>query len=240
MRRYVTDNALMWLRDFHADGLRLDAVHAIIDESSPHILAEIGEAVAVLERELGRRLLVIAESDANDPTIVQPRPDGYGLDAVWSDDWHHALHTVLTGERDGYYQDFGELDDLVKALGRAWVYDGRWSTHRGRPHGASPAGVPADRFVIATQNHDQVGNRAHGERLSAMTTAGRLRIAAALLLTSPFVPMLFQGEEWAASTPFLYFTDHDEPELVQAVTAGRVPSSPRSAGTPMTSPTRRP
>ncbi|MFL6204090.1 MAG: malto-oligosyltrehalose trehalohydrolase [Acidimicrobiales bacterium] len=221
VRRFVVDNACMWLRDFHCDGLRLDAVHAITDTSPVHVLAELGAAVHDLAEELGRRLFVVAESDLNDPVFVQPPPEGYGLDAAWADDWHHALHAVLTGERDGYYVDFGTLDALTKAIDQAWVHDGSWSEHRGRPHGHKPTGLPADRFVVAAQNHDQVGNRAAGERLIALTTPGRARIAAALLLTTPFVPMLFQGEEWAASTPFLYFTDHADPELGRAVSEGR-------------------
>ena len=221
VRRFVIDNALMWLRDFHCDGLRLDAVHAITDSSPVHVLAELGAEVDDLAKALGRPLLVVAESDLNDPVLVRPRPEGYGLHAAWADEWHHALHAVLTGERGGYYEDFGSLDQLVKALEQAWVHDGTWSAHRGRVHGSSPEGLPASSFVVATQNHDQIGNRATGERLVALTTEGRARIAAALLLTSPFVPLLFQGEEWAASTPFLYFTDHPDPELAQAVRAGR-------------------
>jgi maltooligosyltrehalose trehalohydrolase len=221
VRRFVIDNAMMWLRDFHCDGLRLDAVHAIVDESPRHVLAELGEEVDRLASELGRPLTLIAESDLNDPVFVRPRPHGYGLAASWADDWHHALHTVLTGERSGYYEDFGALDQLVKALGQAWVYDGAWSPRRGRPHGHAVDGLPADAFVVAAQNHDQVGNRAAGERLPALTTWGRLHVAAALLLTSPFVPMLFQGEEWGASTPFQYFTDHADPDLGDAVRNGR-------------------
>ncbi len=221
VRRFVVDNALHWLRDHHCDGLRLDAVHAIVDDSDPHILAEVGQAVDRLSEELDRRLIVIAESDLNDPVFVRPRPDGHGLDAAWADDWHHALHAVLTGETDGYYADFGHLDDLTKALEQAWVYDGTWSRHRQRPHGGSPDGLPAERFVVAAQNHDQVGNRAAGERLGALTTPGRLGVAAALLLTSPFTVLLFQGEEWGASTPFQYFTDHQDPVLGLAVSEGR-------------------
>ena len=221
VRRFVIDNALMWLRDFHCDGLRIDAVHAITDSSPVHVLAELGDAVRGLALRRGRRGFVIAESDLNDPVFVEPRPQGYGLDAAWADDWHHALHAQLTGERDGYYVDFGTLDDLTKAIRQAWVHDGSWSAHRGRRHGTEPTGLGADRFVVATQNHDQVGNRATGERLSELTTPGRARIGAALLLTSPFVPMLFQGEEWAASTPFLYFTDHADPDLGRAVREGR-------------------
>jgi maltooligosyltrehalose trehalohydrolase len=221
VRRFVIDNALMWLRDFHCDGLRLDAVHAIVDESPIHVLAELGDEVDRLAKDVGRRLTVIAESDLNDPVFVRPRPEGYGLAASWADDWHHALHAVLTGETSGYYADFGELDHLVKALAQAWVYDGAWSPHRGRSHGRSPAGLPRDAFVVAAQNHDQVGNRAAGERLSSLTSWGRLHVASALLITSPFVPMLFQGEEWGASTPFLYFTDHRDPGLARAVRDGR-------------------
>jgi maltooligosyltrehalose trehalohydrolase len=181
-------------------------------------IAAVGATRAATE---GRPLFVIAESDLNDPVFVRPPPEGYGLDASWADDWHHALHAALTGERDGYYEDFGTLDHLVKALEQAWVYDGAWSPHRQRPHGHSPAGLRADRFVVSAQNHDQIGNRATGERLPALTSWGRVHIAAALLLTTPFVPMLFQGEEWGASTPFLYFTDHQDRALGEAVSEGR-------------------
>jgi maltooligosyltrehalose trehalohydrolase len=221
VRRFVIDNALMWLRDYHCDGLRLDAVHAIVDQSPTHVLAELAAEVEQLATDLARPWFVIAESDLNDPVFVRPRPEGYGLDASWADDWHHALHAALTGETTGYYEDFGTLDHLVKGLEQAWVYDGTWSPHRDRPHGASPAGLRADRFVVAAQNHDQIGNRAAGERLAALTGEGRLRVAAALLLTTPFVPMLFQGEEWGASSPFQYFTDHPDPELGRAVSEGR-------------------
>lgn len=221
VRRFILDNATSWVRDYHCDGLRLDAVHAIVDDSPRHLLAELAEEVAAAGRAAGRTVVVIAESEANDPILVRSPPEGYGLDAVWADDWHHALHAVLTGEAEGYYEDFGEPDDLVTALQQAWVYDGRWSVHHGRPRGGSPAGLPPTAFVIATQNHDQVGNRAAGERLGALTTPGRLRIAAALLLTSPFTPMLFQGEEWAAGAPFQYMTDHRDPALATAVREGR-------------------
>jgi maltooligosyltrehalose trehalohydrolase len=222
VRRFVIDNALMWLRDYHCDGLRLDATHAIVDESAFTILEELGVEVQHLAAHLGRSLAVIAESDRNDPRLVRSREaGGYGLDAAWADEWHHALHTVLTGEGSGYYEDFGSLADLAKALRQAWVHDGTWSVHRQRRHGRRPAGLPGSRFVVCTQNHDQVGNRAGGERLSQLTSTGRLYGAAALLLTSPFVPLLFAGEEWGASTPFLYFTDHPDPELGAAVTAGR-------------------
>jgi maltooligosyltrehalose trehalohydrolase len=222
VRRFVVDNALMWLRDYHCDGLRLDAVHAIADESALHILEELAARVEELAAFVRRTLFLVAECDLNDPRFVRPRDaGGYGLDASWADEWHHALHAVLTGETDGYYEDFGSLDLLAKALRQAWVYAGDWSPHRRRVHGRPPVGLDGWQFVVCTQNHDQVGNRATGERLSHLVSPGRLRIAAALLLTSPFVPMLFQGEEWAASTPFQYFTDHDDADLGMAVTEGR-------------------
>lgn len=222
VRRFVVDNACSWVRDYHVDGLRLDAVHAITDRSAVHVLEQLTSDVAALARSLHRSVAVIAESDLNDPRFVRsPELGGYGADASWADDWHHALHCVLTGERDGYYADFGDFDQLATALRQAWVYDGRYSIARDAIHGRPPDGLGGHQFVVATQNHDQVGNRARGERLCHLTTPGRCRIAAALLCTSPFVPLLFQGEEWAASSPFQYFTDHDDPELAAAVTKGR-------------------
>jgi maltooligosyltrehalose trehalohydrolase len=186
------------------------------------VLEQMADAVRALAAHLGRPLWLIAESDLNDPRYVRPPAlGGYGLDASWADEWHHALHAVLTGERSGYYEDFGPLATLAVALRRAWVYAGEYSPHRDRVHGRSPAGLPGSAFVVSTQNHDQIGNRAAGERLTALVSPGRLRVAAALLLTAPFVPMLFQGEEWGASTPFQYFTDHEDPELGAAVSAGR-------------------
>ncbi len=221
VRAWIVDNARHWFADHHIDGLRLDAVHAIADDSAVHVLEQLATAVDALESELGRRLWLIAESDRNDPRYVRPADlGGYGLDSAWADEWHHALHATLTGETDGYYEDFGSLADLATALRQAWVYAGRWSPHRLRTHGRSPAGLPPAAFVVCAQNHDQIGNRATGERLGHLVSPGRQRIAAALLLTSPFVPLLFQGEEWAASTPFLYFTDH-APDLGRAVTEGR-------------------
>ena len=222
VRRFVIDNALMWLRDYHCDGLRLDAVHAIVDDSATHILEELASEVTALAAHAGRPLFLIAESDRNDPRYVRSRAaGGYGLDAAWADEWHHALHAVLTGENSGYYADFGPLRLLAKALRQAWVYDGAYSPYRQRTHGRSPAGLDGGQFVVAAQDHDQVGNRAAGERNAALTSDGRLRVAAALLLTSPFVPMLFQGEEWGARTPFQYFTDHSDPGLGRTVSEGR-------------------
>jgi len=222
VREFIVDNALMWLRDYHADGLRLDAVHAIVDTSATHILEELADRVDELELELGRPKFLIAESDLNDPRIVADRAvGGYGMDAQWSDDFHHALHAVLTGERAGYYADFGSVGQLAKALRRAFVYDGFYSPHRRRRHGRTPVGIPLTRFLGYLQNHDQVGNRANGERSSMLMSDGLLKAAAALVVLGPSVPMLFQGEEWGASTPFLYFTDHDDPDLGKAVTEGR-------------------
>src|SRR5690606_31291439 len=222
VRRFVVDNALMWLRDYHVDGLRLDAVHAIVDDSAHHLLTELASEVDALATRLGRPLFLIAESDLNDPRFVRSRDaGGHGLDAAWADEWHHALHAALSGEREGYYRDFGSLAHLAKALRQAWVYDGVYSPHRRRRHGRPPVGLSGHQFVVCTQNHDQVGNRARGERTSQLLSVERLEIAAALLLTSPFVPLLFQGEEWGARTPFLYFTDHEDPALARAVSEGR-------------------
>lgn len=222
VRRFFCANALMWLRNYHFDGLRLDAVHAIIDTSAVHFLEQLACEVADLEAQTGRHLVLIAESDLNDPRVIKPSElGGYGIHAQWSDDFHHALHSVLTGEREGYYADFGSLADLAKALQHVFIYDGRYSAFRQRRHGKSPAGLSGHRFLGYLQNHDQIGNRANGERSSHLMSDDRLKIAAALVFTSPFILLLFQGEEWGASSPFLYFTDHQDPELGRAVTEGR-------------------
>lgn len=212
----------MWLREYHLDGLRLDAVHALIDTSAVHFLEQLAAEVRELEGELGRHRLLIAESNLNDPRVVRP-PEigGYGLDAQWSDDFHHALHTVLTGERDGYYADFGAMADLARALRYAFVYDGRYSVFRRRRHGRPAAGLSGHRFVGYLQNHDQIGNRARGERSDHLMHPGRLKVGVALVFTAPFIPLLFQGEEWGASSPFRYFTDHQDPALGRAVSEGR-------------------
>jgi maltooligosyltrehalose trehalohydrolase len=223
VRRFFCDNALMWLRDFHIDGLRIDAVHAFVDRSAIHFLEQLATEVEALTASLARRLVLIAESDLNDPRLVTPRKaGGFGIDAQWSDDFHHALFTALVpGERQGYYADFGSLGQLAKAVEQTFVYDGIYSRYRRRIHGKPPTGLPQHRFLGYIQNHDQVGNRAMGDRISHIAGLERARIAAALVLTSPFVPLLFQGEEWAASTPFQYFADHDDPELAHAVSEGR-------------------
>jgi maltooligosyltrehalose trehalohydrolase len=222
VRRYFIDNALMWLDDYHVDGLRLDAVHAIVDTSATHFVEQLASEVENLPGHLGTTKWLIAESDLNDPRLIRRREvGGHGLDAQWNEDFHHALHAVLTGENDGYYADFGDIADIATGLQRGFVYQGQYSRHRRRVHGRPAGDLPSTRFVAFSQNHDQVGNRAQGDRLSRLTTSGRLRVAAALVCCSPFVPLLFQGEEWAASTPFQYFTDHDDPELARAVTTGR-------------------
>jgi maltooligosyltrehalose trehalohydrolase len=222
VRRYFIDNARYWIEEYHIDALRLDAVHSIFDFGAIHFLEELAEAVHAQGAELGRRVLLIAESDLNDPRLVRPAArGGFGLDAQWSDDFHHAVHALLSGERDGYYADFGGIGPLHKVLRDRFVYDGIYSPHRDRRHGAPAGDVPADRFVVCVQNHDQVGNRACGERLSALIPFERQKLAASLLLLSPYVPLLFMGEEYGETRPFLYFVSHGDPELVEAVRRGR-------------------
>ncbi|MCM6760793.1 malto-oligosyltrehalose trehalohydrolase [Rathayibacter sp. ZW T2_19] len=225
VRGYIIDNALMWLRDYHVDALRLDAVHALVDERAVHVLEEMASEVAVLSAHVGRPLTLIAESDLNDPTLITPREaGGYGLDAQWSDDFHHAVHVALTGETTGYYEDFAPLGALEKVLTRGFFHDGTLSTFRGRHHGRpiDTERMPAWRLVVCSQNHDQIGNRAIGDRLTATLDEGRLAIAAALTLLGPFTPMLFMGEEWAASTPWQFFTSHPEKDLGEATAKGRI------------------
>jgi len=212
VRRYFIDNARQWLRDYHVDGLRLDAVHALWDKRAVHFLEELAAEVDALAASLGRPLTLIAESDLNDPRMITPRDaGGLGMAAQWNDDVHHALHAAVSGERHGYYCDFGSMAVLAKVLTSAFLHDGTYSTFRRRHHGrpVDRAKIPAYRFVCCIQNHDQIGNRAEGDRLPAE----QLWVAAGLLLTSPFTPMLFMGEEWGATTPFLFFTDHVEPHL---------------------------
>ncbi len=222
VRRFFCDNAAHWLREYHFDGLRLDAIHAFFDRSAEHFLEQLAREVADLEAALGRQLVLIAESDLNDPRVVRSREaGGYGIHAQWSDDLHHALHSALTGERVGYYADFGRLAHVARALTEAFVYDGRYSRFRGRDHGKSALGLSGHHFLGYTQTHDQVGNRAQGDRLGQLVSADKLKIASALVLCSPFVPMLFQGEEWNSSSPFQYFTDHRDPDLGRRVSEGR-------------------
>jgi maltooligosyltrehalose trehalohydrolase len=222
VRRFLIDNALMWLRDYRFDGLRLDAVHAMYSLEAVHFLEDLSGAVRRLSQELDRSFVLIAESDANDPRLVRSSSEGgYQLDAHWVDDFHHSLHRVFTGESGGYYADFAGLPDLATALREAYVYQGQYSAFRRRRHGRPPLSLTPDQLVVCSQNHDQVGNRARGERLSMLVSPLQLKAIAALTLLSPFVPLLFQGEEWGAKTPFLYFTDHQNPELGKAVSEGR-------------------
>jgi maltooligosyltrehalose trehalohydrolase len=223
VRRFFCDNALMWMRDFHIDGLRLDAVHGFVDRSAIHFLEQLATEVDALSASSARQLTLIAESDLNDPRIVTPREaGGFGMDAQWSDDFHHALFAVLSREPvQGYYEDFGEMSQLSKALEQNFVYDGIYSKFRNRIHGRSAADVPAHRFLGFIQNHDQVGNRATGDRLREIVGFDRAKIAAAFVLMGPFIPMLFQGEEWAASSPFQYFANHDDKEMARLVAEGR-------------------
>jgi maltooligosyltrehalose trehalohydrolase len=234
VRRWVVDNALRWFAGFHLDALRLDAVHELHDDSEQHLLAQLSDEVAALSTQLGRPLALIAESDLNDPVTVTPtRAGGLGMEAQWDDDVHHALHVVLTGETQGYYSDFaghcralpdgGPLTVLAKTLTRAFLHDGTWSSFRDQRWGApvDRRALDGRRLLAYLQTHDQVGNRALGERISALVGAGQQAIGAALYITSAFTPMVFMGEEWAAGTPFQFFTDFDDPEMSAAVSQGR-------------------
>jgi maltooligosyltrehalose trehalohydrolase len=221
VRRFVIDNALYWITEFHIDGLRLDAVHGIFDFGARHILRDLADAVHAQGEALGRAAHVIGESDLNDPKILRDDACGYALDSQWSDDLHHAIHACLTGESRGYYSDFGGVVHIARALTERFVFDGRYSAYRKRRHGAPAVDVPADHFVVCIQNHDQVGNRAAGDRLSALVPLARRKLAAALYLLSPYVPMLFMGEEYDETNPFLYFVSHGDPGLVESVRKGR-------------------
>jgi len=224
VRAFLIGNALMWLRDYHLDGLRLDAVHALEDHRALHFLEELATEVGALAALLNRELILIAESDTNDPRLVtSPEAGGYGLAAQWSDDFHHAVHAAITGERQGYYSDFGSLATLAKTYTRVFFHDGIWSSFRGRTHGrqVDVFRVPAHRFLGYLQDHDQIGNRATGDRISDLISDNLIKVGATLLFTGPFTPMLFMGEEWAAGTPWQFFTSHPEPDLATAVVAGR-------------------
>ncbi|MCU0977745.1 MAG: malto-oligosyltrehalose trehalohydrolase [Pirellulaceae bacterium] len=222
VRRFFVDNARQWVRDFHVDGLRLDAVQTIFDHGAHHILAEIQEAVQEEARAAGRIVQLIAESDQNDVRIIDP-PDrgGYGLDAVWSDDFHHSVHALLTGQRDGYYEDFGEPWQVAKAFESVFVYDGCYSVHRRRRHGSRVEHRDRSQFVVCIQNHDQVGNRAAGDRLGSLVTTPAQRLACGLLLLSPCIPLLWMGEEYGETRPFPFFCSFGDPQLVEAVRRGR-------------------
>ena len=225
VRRYIIDNALMWLSEMHVDGLRLDAVHALVDHRAKHLLEQLAEEVAVLSAHQSRPLTLIAESDLNDPTLITSREaHGFGLDAQWSDDYHHALHVALTGETTGYYADFEGLSVLSRVLTHGFVHDGTWSSFRERLHGRpiDRLTTPTSRLVTFAQDHDQIGNRAAGDRLSQTLSPARLAVGAVLNLLTPFTPMLFMGEEWGASTPWQFFTSHPEHDLGEATAKGRI------------------
>ncbi|MDN3482819.1 malto-oligosyltrehalose trehalohydrolase [Arthrobacter sp. APC 3897] len=239
VRQYIVDNVLMWFRDYHVDGLRLDAVHALHDERAVHILEEMAQETEKCARDLGKPLFLIAESDLNDPRLISPRNlNGYGLDGQWSDDFHHAAHTNLTGENGGYYEDFDSLGALAKVLCDGFFHDGAFSSFRGRTHGRpiNKDVITARQLVTCIQNHDQIGNRAAGDRLSASLGYPQLALAAVLNLTSPFTPMIFMGEEFGASTPWQFFTSHPEPELGKATAEGRLREFERMGWDPDTVP----
>ena len=224
VRRYIIGCALRWMRDFHADGLRLDAVHALVDTTAIHILEELATETDWLSRQVGRPLSLVAESDLNDPRLITPRDrNGYGITAQWDDDVHHAIHTAVSGERQGYYADFGSLATLAETLRHGFFHTGTYSSFRKRRHGRplDTSSIPATRLLAYTCTHDQVGNRALGDRPSQNLTGGQLAIKAALALGSPYTAMLFMGEEWGASTPFQFFSSHAEPELARATAEGR-------------------
>jgi maltooligosyltrehalose trehalohydrolase len=222
VRDFVLDNVRQWIVDYHIDGLRLDAVHAIYDFSATHILAEMKAVAEPLAAARGYPCYLMAESDLNDRrTIAPPEQGGHGLDAQWSDDFHHSLHTLLTGESGGYYEDFGSPEQWVKALQDGFVYDGVYSRHRQRRHGNDARDRPPQQFIVCAQNHDQVGNRMLGERLSTLVDFEALKLAAGAVLLSPYIPLLFMGEEYGETAPFLYFIDHGDADLVAAVREGR-------------------
>jgi maltooligosyltrehalose trehalohydrolase len=222
VRRYFVENAIYWFREFHIDALRLDAIHGIVDASAVPFLADLSVGTHDLAKRTNRKLWLIAESDLNDARVLRDvTGGGFGMDAQWSDDFHHAVHVLLTGERNGYYADFGGIRALATTLREGWFFSGQHSSYRRRRHGNSPLDFSPDRFVVCTQNHDQVGNRAIGDRLSTLVDLEHLKLAAAITLLSPFTPLLFMGEEYGETAPFQYFTSHSDPALIEAVRRGR-------------------
>lgn len=222
VRNFFIENVLYWLREYHIDALRLDAVHAIYDFSAKHFLAELAEKVTEFSQQQGRKFYLIAESDLNDVRVINsPELGGYGIDAQWSDDFHHSLHSLLTGEQQGYYQDFGRCQHLAKALRESFVYSWQYSPYRQRYHGSFAGDRPGSQFVVCAQNHDQIGNRMLGERLSQLVSFEALKLSAGVVLLSPYIPLLFMGEEYGEESPFLYFISHGDPDLIEAVRQGR-------------------
>ena len=222
VRRYFTDNAVQWVTDYHVDALRLDAIHAIVDPSARTFLEELSSAVHAKAKELGRDVYLIPEDNRNDTRVVKsPEVGGWGFDSVWNDDFHHSLHVLLTGERDAYYQDFCGVGDLAGAYREGFVYSGQYSKYRRKRYGISSKRIPARRFVVFSQNHDQVGNRSVGDRPSQSLSFEQLKLAAGTVLLSPYIPLLFMGEEYAETAPFQYFVSHGDPALIEAVREGR-------------------
>ncbi len=222
VREFFFQNALYWFREYHIDGLRLDALHAIYDASAKHFIEELSERVGQFSKDLGRKRYLIGESDLNDAKLIRQRAQkGYGLDAQWNDDFHHSLHTLLTKEKTGYYQDFGGMEDLTKTFKEGFVYSWTYSKYRKRRHGSSSKNRPASQFVVCIQNHDQIGNRMLGERISQLVGLEALKLAAGTVILSPYVPLLFMGEEYAEESPFQYFVSHTDRELIRAVQMGR-------------------
>ena len=222
VRRFFIGNALYWLREFHIDALRLDAVHGIFDVSPVHIIEELMEETRGLEKRAGRPFYIFMESDRNDTRFIRPRAfGGFGVDAHWNEDFHHALHVILTGERDGYYMDFSGAGDMLKSFAEGFVYTGRYSVYRAKRHGSPSADIPPGRFVAFSQNHDQVGNRFLGDRLSCCLPPGKLKLAAAMVLLGPYIPLIFMGEEYGEKAPFMYFVSHSDEKLVRSVREGR-------------------
>ncbi len=222
VRNFFIKNVLYWLKEYHIDGLRLDAIHDIYDMSAKHILAELAETVQEFSRLGKKKYCLIVESDLNDVRIIKSRnKGGYGFDAQWCDDFHHSLHTLLTKERNGCYADFGKTENLAKALQESFVYSGEYSNFRKRHHGSSAKDMPTDQFIVFSQNHDQIGNRMRGERLTKLISFEALKLAAAAVVLSPYIPLLFMGEEYAEEAPFLYFVSHGDDDLIAAVRRGR-------------------
>ncbi|MCT7962662.1 malto-oligosyltrehalose trehalohydrolase [Laspinema sp. D1] len=218
VRNFFIENALYWLREYHIDALRLDAIQAIFEMGARPFLQQLSDAVADLSEQEGRKFYITAESDLNDVRVLRPKElGGYGLDSQWCDDFHHVLHTLLTGESDRYYQDFGQIQQLVKSFKEGFVYDGVYAPHRKRRHGNSSKDQPAHQFIVFSQNHDQTGNRIGGDRLSDLISFDGLKLAAATVLLSPFLPFLFMGEEYGETAPFLYFVSHSDPDLIEAI-----------------------
>ncbi len=222
VRNYFIENALYWFEHYHIDALRLDAIHGIYDLSVKHFLAELSERVKEMAQQKGRDLYLIAESDLNNPAVARAgEKGGYGLDALWCDDFHHAVHTLLVDESEGYYEDFSSVGHIIKTLKEGFVYSGQYSHFRKKNHGSSSGDLPADRFVVFSQNHDQTGNRMLGERLSSLVSFEAQKLAAGIVLLSPYIPLLFMGEEYGETSPFLYFVSHSDRDLIEGIREGR-------------------